>query len=65
LPSYLISDDCQDGWYVPIRYRIRGTSEDWARRLPFILQQTAEKTGKTLRIRTINGMRKVSASNIN
>lgn len=64
LPSYLISDDCQDGWYMPIRYRPRGASTDWAWKLPHIVNKTAERTGKTLHLRSINGMPKVSASNI-
>jgi hypothetical protein len=64
LPSYLISDDCQDGWYVSIRYRPVGKSRQWSWRLPHILQRTAEKTGKRLRSRIVNGMPKRSASNI-
>jgi hypothetical protein len=64
LPSYLLSDDCDDGWYLAIRYRPKGTSVDWNRKLARILRTTAEATGKNLRLRMVNGMRKESASNI-
>jgi hypothetical protein len=64
LPSYLLSDDCDDGWYLAIRYRPKGTSVDWNRKLGRILRTTGEATGKNLRLRMVNGMRKESASNI-
>jgi hypothetical protein len=64
LPSYLLSDDCDDGWYLAIRYRPKGTSIQWNRKLARVVRATAEATGKNLRLRMVNGMRKESASKI-
>jgi hypothetical protein len=64
LPSYLLSDDCNDGWYLAVRYRIRGTSADWNRKLDDIIRTAAESTGKKLRLRRVDVTPKVSASKI-
>ena len=64
LPSYLHSDRCQDGWFLSIQYRDRGTSEARLRRLPGEVRQVADETGKNLRFRNVDARRKPSASEL-
>jgi hypothetical protein len=64
LPSYLHSDQCQDGWFLSIRYRDRGTSVQRLRTLPSEVKVVADRTGKNLRLRTIDAQPKLSASEL-
>lgn len=64
LPSYLESDDCGHGWYVAVRYRNGGASKRWARDLPIIVRETAQRTRKNLRLRVLDATPKESASRI-
>ena len=64
LPSYLKSDECEDGWFLSIRYRDGGTSRDRLRRLPHEVMLVADRTGKYLRYRTIDARPRLSASEL-
>jgi hypothetical protein len=64
LLSYLKSDECDDGWFLSIRYRDAGTSLDRLRRLPHEVQLVAERTGKNLRYKTIDARPRLSASEL-
>lgn len=64
LPSYLISDDTTEGWFVVIRYRDTESIGARIMRLPEDVQAAAERTGKTLHFIAIDGRRPLSASKI-
>jgi len=64
LPSYLESDECDEGWYVVLRYRSNRPSDQRLRRLPGIVKAVAQATGKTLHYTVVDARPKVSASNL-
>jgi hypothetical protein len=64
LPSYMNSDDCNDGWFVAIRYLDAGVSEKRWRELPSEVDQVANELGLRLRTVRIDGRRKPSASKL-
>lgn len=63
LPSYLKSDDCNEGWFVAIRYRSNKASQTRMNELPAVVRTCARSTGKNLRYLAIDGRHKESASN--
>jgi hypothetical protein len=58
------SDDCNDGWFVAIRYLDAGVSEKRWRELPSEVDQVANELGLRLRTVRIDGRRKPSASKL-
>lgn len=64
LPSYLVSDDTNEGWLVAIQYRDSKTTTDRLKRLPKDVEVAAQRTGKTLHYVAIDGRRPLSASKI-
>jgi hypothetical protein len=64
LPSYLHSDQCHDGWFLSIQYRSGGTSLERLRRLPSVVREVAERTGKNLRLQTLDARPRQSASQL-
>lgn len=64
LPSYLHSDECNDGWFVAIQYRSSGTSSERLLRLPNEVRRVADMTSKNLRYKTIDARPKLSASKL-
>ena len=64
MPSYLKSDECDDGWFVSIRYRDKGASLDRLRLLPHEVRLVADRTGKNFRYKTIDARQKLSASGL-
>lgn len=64
LPSYLVSDDAPEGWFMALRYRSGRASEARMRELPTRVAAAAVSTGKDLRYLTMDGRRPVSASRL-
>lgn len=64
LPSYLVSDASQHGWFVALRFRSNKPSVERLRQLPAAVQDAAAKTNKTLKFAVIDARPPVSASNI-
>jgi hypothetical protein len=64
LPSYLMSDDCDEGWYVALRFRSNRPADLRLRELPGIVRSAAERTGKSLNFAIVDARPKESASNI-
>lgn len=64
LPSYLVSDQAMEGWFVPIRYRNNKASEQRMKELPGRVKKAATATGKNLRYLNADGRRPPSASKI-
>lgn len=64
LPSYMKSDQCNNGWFVAIRYRDAKTSEKRMLELPSAVTRCAVKTGKNLRFSAIDARPKESASKL-
>jgi hypothetical protein len=62
LPSYLMSDSSQEGWYIALRFRSNKPSDLRLRALPGVVAQVASGTGKTLHFSVIDARPKVSAS---
>lgn len=62
LPIYMQSDDCNEGWFVAIRYRNNPASQLRMRELPRRVAQTAMRTGKTMRYVTVDARPQASAS---
>jgi hypothetical protein len=62
LPIYLQGDDCDDGWFVAVRYRSTKASDKRMRELPKRVRKTSAEVGKTLRYAAIDGRPKESAS---
>jgi len=55
LPSYLTSDDANEGWFLAIRYRNNRASQQRMNELPGRVARTAIRCGKTLKYRAIDG----------
>jgi hypothetical protein len=64
LPSYLISDECEEGWYIVLRFRSNRPSDKRLRELPSVVQAAATRVGKLLHYAVVDARRKESASNI-
>lgn len=64
LPSYLVSDDTDEGWLVAIRYRDTKSTIERLRRLPVEVKDAAQRTGMQLHYIAIDGRRPPSASKI-
>lgn len=64
LPSYLASDDTDEGWFAAIRYRDSKTIVGRLNRLPAAVRDAAKRTGKDLHYIAIDGRRPPSASKI-
>lgn len=64
LPSYLSSDDTDEGWLVAIQYRDAKSTTERLRRLPAEVRGAAQRTGKNLHYIAIDGRRPRSASKI-
>jgi hypothetical protein len=65
LPSYLVSDQAKEGWFVAIRYRNNKASEERMNELPDRVKKAATDTDKDLRYLAADARRPVSASKIN
>lgn len=64
LPSYLMSDECDEGWYIVLRFRSNRPSDKRLRELPTVVQAAATRVGKKLHYAVVDARRKESASNI-
>jgi hypothetical protein len=64
LPSYLASDDTTEGWFVAIRYRDSKAMVERLRKLPSVVRDAGQRTGKSLHYIAIDGRRPLSASRI-
>lgn len=64
LPSYLVSDDALEGWYLAVRYRNNKASENRMRELPGVVARVAEESGKVIKCYTIDARPKESASKL-
>ncbi len=64
LPSYLASDQTQEGWFVAIRYRGNRASAGRMLELPTMVTKCARATGKDIRFVAIDGRPKESASKL-
>lgn len=64
LPSYLKSDECNLGWYIPIKYRSGGASARWEREGPTRVRAVATAKNIDLRVTMIDGQPKASASDL-
>lgn len=64
LPSYMTSDDCNEGWFLAIRYRDNRASATRMRELPRVVRDQATVTGKTMHYAAVDGRPKESASNL-
>lgn len=64
LPSYLASDDTDEGWLVAIRYRDARSTTERLRLLPAEVKGAARRTGMNLHYMAIDGRRPLSASKI-
>lgn len=64
LPSYLHSDQCQNGWFIAIQYRNGGTSQEGLIQLPGEVYRVAKKTTKSLRFQNIDARPPQSASKL-
>jgi hypothetical protein len=65
LPSYLTSDDAEEGWFVAIRYRNNRASQQRMNELPGRVSRTAASINKTLNYVAIDGrQRPASASRL-
>lgn len=64
LPSYLKSDECDDGWFMSIQYRDEGASRKRLPRLQSEVRLAADRTRKNLRYKAIDARPKLSASEL-
>ncbi len=64
LPSYLLSDDLNDGWLLAIRYRDRGVSESRMAELPERVREVSDGKGLRLRSGVVDARPKRSASKL-
>lgn len=64
LPSYLRSDDCSLGWYVAIRYREKGVTQDWELRVPALIREISDEMGLKLKTVGVDARPKISASKL-
>lgn len=64
LPSYLMSDECSEGWYIVLRFRSNKPSDDRLRSLPGVVSRVSAGIGKSLHYAVVDARPKVSASNL-
>lgn len=64
LPSYLTSDEVQDGWFVVVRYRSGKPQDRRATELPKRVSAAAVRTNKRLRYSIVDARPKQSASRL-
>lgn len=64
LPSYLVSDQATEGWFLAIRYRNNRASEDRMKELPDRVKQCSASVAKTLRYMAVDARRPLSASKL-
>lgn len=64
LPSYLASDDTNEGWLVAVQYRDSQTMANRLSSLPADVRDAAKRTGKDLHYLSIDGRRPTSASKL-
>jgi hypothetical protein len=64
LPSYLVSDDAPEGWFVAIRYRSGKAADARLMQLPKRTKEISAEVGRTIRFIAIDARRPVSASKI-
>lgn len=64
LTTYLHSDQCNEGWFVAIRYRNNKASEIRMNELPGRVKLATERTGMTIGYSAIDARRPLSASNL-
>ena len=62
LPIYMQSDDCNEGWFVAIRYRNNPASQKRMQELPGRVRKRAENSGKTMRYAMVDARPQESAS---
>jgi len=62
LPSYLESDECDLGWFMIIKYREEGSSQEWEKRIPGIINTIQQQQQCIIYAVTINAAPKKSAS---
>lgn len=63
LPSYMVSDGTDEGWFVAVRYRDNRSSEQRVKELP-IRVRTLNANGKRFKCLVIDARRKLSASKL-
>lgn len=64
LPSYMVSDEVDDGWFMAVRYRDTEGQKQRVLELPNVVANAATKHRKNLRYAVVDARRKPSASNI-
>ncbi|MHB1381050.1 MAG: hypothetical protein ACYCXJ_02360 [Thermoleophilia bacterium] len=64
LPSYLRSDDCELGWFLTIRYRDHGVTEEWKTEAPEVVKKISHEQGLRLSTIEVDGRPKPSASKL-
>lgn len=64
LPSYLNSDDCDLGWYVPIQYKDGGASKAWLTDGPALVAKLAKEHKLRLHAVLVDARPKASASKL-
>lgn len=64
LPSYMKSDEVEDGWFLAILYRDEGISEKRVKDLPDIVSKVSSDRNLNLHYSLVDARPKVSASNI-
>lgn len=64
LPSYMVSDEVDDGWFMAVRYRDTKGQKQRVLELPNVVSAAASKHHKNLRYALVDARRKPSASNI-
>ncbi len=64
LPSYMVSDDVNDGWFMAVRYRDTKGQKQRVLELPNVVSAAASRHHKHLRYALVDARRKPSASNI-
>jgi hypothetical protein len=62
LPIYMRSDDCNEGWFVALRYRSTKQSERRMLELPRKVGEAAEREGKQMAYSAIDARKPLSAS---
>jgi hypothetical protein len=64
LPSYLLSDDCPEGWFVAIQYRSGDAARKKFRTLPRRVRLLSNEVGRRIDFFTIDARPKPSASKL-
>lgn len=64
LPSYLVSDDCPEGWFVALQYRSGDAAKKKFAQLPARVRRIASRTGQRIEFFAIDARPKLSASKL-